>query len=346
MRIVNIGGSNSIRKQSYTYKLIKTNHNLLNYGIGAAGSIYGLIQLIKNKAIGNCDTIIYDYFTNDNNHFRKGINKVSRVNKTLIELVNLCIENNIKLLFVYIYNRDDKINGLYDKSPMYSFYKDFSKKYNITTIDVYDLLYSKYKDEWSEYYLDGSHLSDEGMDILHDEIVDKLKVVTVPKIIKGNDYNGFNGLNLIKIDNHLKTENFSNSLIDVNYFEIKNELKIKFNKKTSILAIEYLCDIDSGLIEMSNNVNKIQKNTLKNQDFIFKKGKKLASIITTNKKPLKEDDCLSIKNISFKNLNKSIFDNEKPGHTRPRKKRKESTFLKIISILVTDNADIKSITFD
>ena len=345
MRIVNIGGSNSIRKQSYTYKLIKTNHNLLNYGIGATGSIYGLIQLIKNKAIGNCDTIIYDYFINDNNNFDQGVSEVNKVKQTLIELVNLCIENNIKLLFIYIYNKSHKINGLYDKSPMYSLYKDFYKKYNITTIDVYDLLYSKYKDEWSEYYLDASHLSDEGMDILHDEIVDKLKVVTVPKIIKGNDYNGFNGLNLIKIDNHLKTENFSNSLVDLNYFEIKNELKIEFNKKTSILAIEYLCDIDSGLIEMSNNVNKIQKNTLRNQDFILKEGKKLSSIITTNRKPLKEDDCLSIKNISFKNLNKGIFDSEKPGHSEPRK-REESTFLKIISILVTDNADIESITSD
>ena len=345
MRIVNIGGSNSVRKQSYTHKLIKTNHNLLNYGIGATGSIYGLIQLIKNKAIGNCDTIIYDYFINDNNNFRQGVSGVNKVKKTLIELVNLCIENNIKLLFIYIYNKNDKINGLYDRSPMYSFYKGFSKKYNITTIDVYNLLYSKHKNQWHKYYLDGPHLSDEGMDILHDEIVDKLKVVTVPKTIEGNDYNGFNGLNLIKIDNHLKTENFSNSLVDVNYFEIKNSLNIKFNKKTSILAIEYLCDIDSGLIEMSNNVNKIQKNTLKNEDFILKKGKKLASIITTNKKILKEDDCLSIKNISFKNLNKSIFDTEKPGRSKPRK-RKESTFLKIISILVTDNADIKSITSD
>ena len=341
MRIVNIGGSNSVRKQSYTHKLIKDKYNLSNYAIGGVNSVCGLIQLIKNKAIGNCDTIIYDYFTNDNNHFRKGINKVSRVNKTLIELVNLCIENNIKLLFVYIYNRDDKINGLYDKSPMYSFYKDFSKKYNITTIDVYDLLYSKYKDEWSEYYLDGSHLSDEGMDILHDEIVDKLKVVTVPKIIKGNDYNGFNGLNLIKIDNHLKTENFSNSFVDVNYFEIKNELKIRFNKKTSLLAIEYISDIDSGIIGMSNNVSKTQKNALIYEEFILKKKKQIVTIMTSNKKPLKEDDCLFIKNIPFKKINYNIFDKDR--NTFIREKRIKPTYFKIISILVTDNADIKSI---
>ena len=341
MRIVNIGGSNSVRKQSYTHKLIKDKYNLSNYGIGGVNSVCGLIQLIKNKAIGNCDTIIYEYFTNDNNHFRKGINKVNRVNKTLIELVNLCIENNIKLLFIYIYNRDDKINGLYDKSPMYSFYKDFYKKYNITTIDVYDILYSKYKDEWSKYYTDKTHLSDKGMDILRDEIVDKLKVVTVPKNIEGNDYNGFNGLNLIKIDNHLKTENFSNSLVDVNYFEIKNELKIKFNKKTSILAIEYLCDIDSGLIEMSNNINKTQKNALIYDKFIIEMKKQMVTIMTSNEKPLKEDDCLFIKNIPFKNLNKSIFDKDR--NTYIREKRIKPTFLKIISILVTDNADIESI---
>tara|TARA_B100001173_G_scaffold195227_1_gene168328 strand:+ start:633 stop:1661 length:1029 start_codon:yes stop_codon:yes gene_type:complete len=341
MRIVNIGGSNSVRKQSYTHKLIKDKYNLSNYAIGGVNSVCGLIQLIKNKAIGNCDTIIYDYFTNDNNHFRKGINKVSRVNKTLIELVNLCIENNIKLLFVYIYNRDDKINGLYDKSPMYSFYKDFSKKYNITTIDVYDLLYSKYKDEWSEYYTDKTHLSDEGMNTLRDEIIDKLKVVTVPKTIEGNDYNGFNGLNLIKIDNHLKTENFSNSFVDVNYFEIKNELKIRFNKKTSLLAIEYISDIDSGIIGMSNNVSKTQKNALIYEEFILKKKKQIVTIMTSNKKPLKEDDCLFIKNIPFKKINYNIFDKDR--NTFIREKRIKPTYFKIISILVTDNADIKSI---
>ena len=344
MRIVNIGGSNSVIKQSYTHKLIKSKYNLSNYGIGATNSVCGLIQLIKNKAIGNCDTIIYDYFINDNNHFRKGINKVSRVNKTLIELVNLCIENNIKLLFVYIYNKEDKVNGLYDKSPMYSFYKDFSQKYNITTIDVYDLLYSKYKDEWVKYYIDQSHLSDEGMDILHDEIVDKLKVVTVPETIEGNDYNGFNGLNLIKIDNHLETENFSNSLVDVNYFEIKNGLNIKFNKKTSILAIEYISDIDSGIIEMSNNVNKTQKNALIREKFILEQGKKMVTIMTSNEKPLKEDDCLFIKNIPFKDINVSIFDKDRA--TQVRKKRKTPTYFKIISILVTDNVDIESVTSD
>ena len=112
------------------------------------------------------------------------------------------------------------------------------------------------------------------MNVLYTEIKDKLKITTVPRVISDNNYNGFNLLKLIQISKYSNTVNYTNSLINIDYFEILDEIKIKFNKKTTILAIEYLCDIDSGYIQLFNSKNTIQKNLLKNENFVLKKRKR------------------------------------------------------------------------
>ena len=339
MRIAIIGGSNSVLKHSYTNKLKQYNYNIKNYGIGATNSIYGLIQLIKNDIINKYDLIIYEYFINDNNHFFQNINNIDRVEKTLIEITNMCVRSNTKLLFIYIYNYSHKINNNYSNSQMYSLYKNFSKKYKITTIDVYELLHSKYEEKWVNYYQDVNHLSNKGMDILYKEIIEKLEI-TVPIIISDNNYNGFHLLKLIPIRKYLNTVNYTNSLINIDYFEILDEIKINFNKKTTILAIEYICDIDYGYIQLSNSKNTVQKNLLKNENFVFKKKKKMASLITMNQKLLEDGNYLVIKNIKYTEIDKNIYDKEKKTYEN---KSNKSTSFKIISILVTNNANIINI---
>jgi len=341
MSIANIGGSNSVLKHSYTNKLKQNDYNIKNYGIGATNSIYALIQLIKNDIINQFDLIIYEYFVNDNNHFFQNINNIDRVEKTLIEIINMCIRSNTKLLFIYIYNKDHKINNKYLNSPMYLLYKNFSKKYNITTIDMFELLHSKFEEKWVNYYQDQTHLSDEGMNVLYTEIKDKLKITTVPRVISDNNYNGFNLLKLIPISKHSNTVNYTNSLINIDYFEILDEIKIKFNKKTTILAIEYLCDIDSGYIQLSNSKNTIQKNLLKNENFVLEKKKKMASLITMNKKVLEDDNYLVIKNIKYTEIDENIYDKERETYEN---KTNKTTSLKIISILFTNNANIINIS--
>jgi len=341
MSIANIGGSNSVLNHSYTNKLKQNDYNIKNYGIGATNSIYGLIQLIKHDIINKYDLIIYEYFVNDNNHFFQNINDVDRVEKTLIEITNMCIISNTKLLFIYIYNKDDKITNRYLNSPMYSLYKNFSKNYNITTIDTFELLHSKFQEKWVNYYQDRTHLSDKGMNVLYTEIKDKLKITTVPRVISDNNYNGFNLLKLIPISKYYNTVNYTNSLINIDYFEILDEIKIKFNKKTTILAMEYLCDIDSGYIQLSNSKNTIQKNLLKNENFVLKKKKKMASLITMNKKVLEDDNYLVIKNIKYIEIDNNIYDKERITYEN---KTNKTTSLKIISILVTNNANIINIS--
>ena len=93
---------------------------------------------------------------------------------------------------------------------MYLLYKNFSKNYNITTIDTFELLYSKFQEKWAKYYHDQTHLSDEGMNVLYHEIKDKLKITTAPKVISDNNYNGFKLLKLISISKYYNTINYTN----------------------------------------------------------------------------------------------------------------------------------------
>ena len=151
----------------------------------------------------------------------------------------------------------------------------------------------------------------------------------------------FNLLKIIQINKYLDTVNYTNSLINVEYSEILDKIKIKFNKKTTILGIEYICDIDSGYIQLSNSKNTIQKNLLQNESFVLNKKKKMVSLITMNNKLLEDDNYFIIKNIKFLEIDKNIYDNERNTYLD---KTDRTTNFKIISILVTNNADIINIS--
>ena len=88
--------------------------------IAAAPDMYKMLEDILN----NYDLIIYEYFVNDNNYYLRNINNVDRVKKTLIEITNMCIQSNTKLLFIFIYRKNDKIEGKYNNSEMFSLYKE------------------------------------------------------------------------------------------------------------------------------------------------------------------------------------------------------------------------------
>ena len=263
--------------------------------------------------------------------------------KKLVEIVNMCILAQKKLLFIFIYNRNHKKTGIYDKSEMYRLYMDFVEKYRISVIDVFNLLHSKCGNNWINYYQDQTHLSPKGMAILTDKILEEISNVNTPKIIGDNSYLGFNKIRIARIKDCLDTYNYSNSLVNVNYFTSTDKMIFKFDRETTILAIEYICDKDSGYIELSNGKSVIHKNTLKKEDFVLEKGKKMASIITFNKLLLENGQILTISNINYNDVKESIYDKEKI--TLERKNENPTTF-KIVSLLLTNGATIGTVSVD
>lgn len=337
MKVAIIGGSNSIITDSYVQILSET-IDVTNFGIGAVNSIYGLIQILKYDIIENHDLLIFEYFVNDNNHYFIGINNVDRVQKTLIEITKMCILAKKKLLFIFIYNKGSQLNNKYDESEMYKMYINFVKKYKIPFIDVYNLLYSIHGDNWSNFYRDPTHLSVNGMSILANKVINKINKAKPLKFLECN-YEGFDKIHFIKIDEYVETDNFTNSLISMNYFTVTNQIKIKFTTDTILLAIEYICDNGSGYIEINNGKQKIQKNTLKNESLVLVKNKMMASLITFNNLIFSESREYTIDIISSDKIDKTLIDRERVCCDRVSD---ENNF-KIVSLLVTNNSSIYEI---
>ena len=336
MKISVVGGSNSALKHSYTYLLQNEGYNLENKAVGGTNSIMGLINILKYNLLERSDCLIFEYFINDINFYEKKINNIDRVIKTLTEIVKLCSKNNKKLLMILNYSKkyDCRI------SKMYSAYYNFIKKNNICYIDVFDLLYSKFGDNWKKYYQDHIHLSNEGMLILRDEIKNQLNFLYVPNMIETN-LSGFNNVKLLKIDNFTNNiKNFKNSFVDINYLEVKKKMVLCFDKPTEILGIEYICDNFSGYIEINNNKEVIQKNALKKDSFVIKKNKSMVSLISMNNKIFTNNKIYKIKIINYNDLDNDKYDKEKTSFDY--KVIRKNTF-KISSILVTNNAEITQI---
>ena len=375
MKVANVGGSNSVLKASYT-NIIPSKYGIAinNKGIGATNSIYALINIIKYDLIKQNDLLIFEYFVNDNNHYFQGINNVERICKTLAEIINMCIKWKTKLLFVLIYNKNHQLENKYETSPVYQLYKNIIEKYRIPSIDMYDVLYSKFNDKWHEYYQDKTHLSHEGHMVLSEEIVNKIKdhenqlkylSHADGKLLNYNNNHdddnnnnnnrvkGFNSVNVLEIAKYAtqnSINNISNSLINLNYVTIDDAVDIEFDQNTEILAIEYICDAESGYIEVDGSgkkcnlkkVNVIQKNTLKKEKFVLEKMKKMASLITFNSTIFAPSNKYTIKIIDAKELDANVYDREK--HTlEDDSKRKQLSSFKLVSLLVTNKARIKRI---
>jgi len=344
MKIANIGGSNSILKHSYTNILNDIERfTFTNKAIGATNSIYSLVQNLKFDLIAQNDLLIFEYFVNDCNFDVQKINNIDRIHKTLIEILKVCQTNKTKVLFVMIYNIEDFQSGAYDTLASYQKYVELIHLYDVPYIDSNELFATHSDDSLDTFYQDSTHLNHRGMSILSEEIVRRVDGEDLHLCRDVNEV-GFNGLSLQKIPPFLtnNTKNFSNSLINVDYIEVSEKaLTIEFDRETSILAIEYLCDEYSGYIEIENTQGKIQKNTLKSENLIFEKGKKLASIVTFNAIQFSPSNKYSIKIISRAELSRSLLDRERVTYIT----KSELVNLKIASILFTNNAKLTNCYF-
>lgn len=374
MKIAIVGGSNSVIKESYVNLLTSVagtsvacsgtsvadcTYIIDNKAIGATSSIYGLLQIQKYDLIKENDLLIFEYFVNDNNHYFQGINSVERVRKTLISIINQCIKENKKMLIIMIYNKaDQSVNMIkstnansnhcnsvlfsrYSASPMFNLYTDIIKTYEIPFIDMYHVFYRKVLGRWTYYYQDDTHLNLAGMTILKEEIMKKIPTLQCITYKPNLDYNAYDNLSLIQvaatIADNKDQRTFSNALVNIQYLIINDSLTLNFDAPTELLAIEYICDQQAGYIEVSTDKTVIQKNTLKEEDFVLKRNKTMVALITFNKRIFEPATSYSIRVIKPKELNKDLYDREK---VTSENFLVRNTNFKIASLLVTNQAHL------
>lgn len=325
-----IGGSNSVLQESYVNILTNKNKYVIdNKAIGATSSIYGLLQIQKYDLIKKNDLLIYEYFVNDNNHFFQGINSPERVKKTLTYIIQQCQLYQTHLLIIMIYNKLDYTKHMYSTSPMFNMYIELIKQYQIPFIDMYHVFYRRVITRWTYYYLDDTHLNLAGMSILGDEILKRIPQLVLPisfslslSLLEAEEPNTLSLTSIPELfPDHPNINLLQNSLVNIAYLEITDTLQINFEKPTELMAIEYVCDQKAGYISISasNNISAkndkgekiIQKNTLKQEDFVLKRNKSMVAVITFNKYLFEPATSYTIRIIQPKDLHFDYYDREK-----------------------------------
>lgn len=355
-KIAIVGGSNSVLKESYV-NLLHVAHttkplHITNKAIGMTNSLYSLLQIQKYDLLQTNDSLIHEYFVNDNNHYFQGLNSPERVKKNLLTLIHACIETKKKLLIIMIYNRADQLAGKYSQSPIFTIYTDLIKQYNIPFIDMFNVLYRKALGKWVQYYRDDTHLNLGGMVILKDEILKKLPTLgplTLGPLTLGTQtlpdiYDQLRVVQLVDTASNMFQNKYSiktlqNSLVNIQYLVVTDSITLNFDKPTELLAVEYVCDQRSGYIDISanNTRNCIQKNTLKAEKLVLLENKPMVAVITFNTHTFPPATTYTISMIQAKDLHPSHYDREK--NTYDTLKLRMTNF-KIASLLVTNGATL------
>lgn len=323
-----VGGSNCVIGRYLEKSFQKENFNFKNYSIGSTSSIYGLLNILKHNIIKDSDVLIFEYHLNDTNWGWAGWNNVEKVKSTLEYIILSCFKNKTKLIFLLFYRKSLLKNFIYKHSPIHEVYIDYIKKYNIPFIDVRDYL----PEDTNGFYRDENHLSLKSHEIIARKIknilpklnflenIDELiKTKFKPKTLKAEDLFG----------SCLK---FKNNLIESDYFEISDYNEIILPESSKILAIEFLCDQKSGLIEISNGFEKIQKRTKRVAKFI-RDGKTISSILIFESKILQASNFYSFKIISADQLDKEILDQNTPPKDRYISSSDKDSSFKLVSLL-------------
>ena len=365
MKIAIVGGSNSVLQESYANMISVANPPISvptnpytnphskrmplyidNKAIGATNSLYSLLQIQKYNLLEKNDLLIHEYFVNDNNHYFQDINTPERTQKVLLTIILECMKAQKKLLIVMIYNRADHRAGKYSQSPIFTIYTNLIRQFNIPFIDMYHVLYRKASGNWFHYYKDDTHLNLAGMQLLSEEIVKRLPLIPFLTLCLDHciDTNlpleTYEQLNVIALYDNAKllnktykTHTLTNSLVNISYLVITDTLQLNFDKLTEILAIEYVCDQNSGYISISD----IQKNTLKAEKLVLIQNKPLVSCITFNTHTFTPAINYTISIIQPKDLHPSHYDRERKTYETLKSR---PTNFKIASLLVTNGAKL------
>lgn len=104
VRILTLGGSNTGVAHGWVSALrsLMPDHTIENRFLGAVGSLYGLLRLLKARSENEPrpDVLVFEYALNDTLLLVNGTVSVATVRETLHDVVSYCIEERIGLVFL------------------------------------------------------------------------------------------------------------------------------------------------------------------------------------------------------------------------------------------------------
>lgn len=135
MKIIILGGSNSLRAGGYPEELVKRfeGTEILNYSLGAAPSSMGLFNLIDKSEISPGDLVIWEYALNDINHINLKGHDESLILRMVEHTIRYCARSGAAFLPVILTPRD--VEGVSAPRPYRAMLHFLFHAYGIPFID-------------------------------------------------------------------------------------------------------------------------------------------------------------------------------------------------------------------
>jgi len=285
LEITLLGTSSSLRSEGYCKYLIerlnalvtdRSEHNLNKLCLGSTSSLLGCFYSIRNYIANSSNLVLVDFCINDRNDFymTKNISKLT-IAKSIegciryIKSVNL----NCIIIIINLISCDEKHierieNNECEISILYNLIADY---YKIPVIDVTrKLIDTKGKLYFKSLYTEDDiyhPLQPLGAKIIGDTIYDELCQLDLtinqnclPKPLYSDNYSDLQILESDFLESFIRgsysQEKFKTSLLQENYFSLKQGASIEFFLKGNLNGLYYVASSDSGylVIEMGGKI--------------------------------------------------------------------------------------------
>lgn len=238
MNIVIIGTSNSIYGRNGFIKSLKHDHNVIEFLTGRVPIYYHLKTLLINKStIEDCDLLIIDHYVNDVNFYydRLGDEYIEKC-KIFYDHLSCLNINILNVLFPIFDLKERKSFSFYQKI------KELSAEYDISLLDLNLCSFPSiaYKDKihihLSLSYIIGLYLSKELIRLkLNNDLIKP-----VNGAINSTPFRTITARDLSQLDKNNHINIFKNSLLSIEYIDLKKTITIKSEDDESFISIGYL----------------------------------------------------------------------------------------------------------
>lgn len=232
-KIVVIGTSNSVIGRNGFIKSLSLDHEVINLSSGRVPFYCHIQKIQKNKTlIESSDLLIIDHYVNDVGFYADRLKEKYHQECEIFYQLLSTVNTHILNLFFPIQKIANKNLDYYQKV------KQLTKQYNLSFIDLNDYEFK------SHYFQNPAHINKKASYILGLSLSKVINVFENDKPYGGKLFSSpfkiIDTDNLANFTPHSKLKTFKNSLVKVDYLDIKEEFTIDNLQGMTLKSIGYL----------------------------------------------------------------------------------------------------------
>lgn len=185
MRVLIIGGSNSVMAEGYTSRLkeLKSISKIVNLSVGGTTSLTAIGRLLSSQNHGDFDLILYEYSLNDTGHFYARSDGVQSWMLMFQFILQSCVQLYPKANFIPILLSESRFFDINTVNHIYNIQINIYKFLNIQFIDIRKYFWELFGNILPSWlYYDSAHYSNPyGIDLVGLHVIKKIEEFSVDR---------------------------------------------------------------------------------------------------------------------------------------------------------------------